>query len=51
MKVMHCACGKDIQGETDDQLVENVQQHVASDHPDMVGQQSREEILATAHEH
>jgi hypothetical protein len=51
MKVVHCPCGTDVQGETDDQLVENVQAHIASDHPEMAGQQSREQILEMAHDH
>jgi predicted small metal-binding protein len=51
MKVVHCPCGKDVSGETDDELVAAVEQHVESDHPDMVGQHSREQILGMAHEH
>ena len=33
MKVVHCPCGKNIEGETDDTLVENVEQHISADHP------------------
>ena len=51
MKVVHCPCGKDVEGETDDQLVAAVEAHVASDHPDMVGRYSREQILSMAHDH
>ncbi len=51
MKIVHCPCGKDVEGETDDQLVENVEAHVASDHPDMVGKYSRQQILDMAHDH
>jgi hypothetical protein len=51
MKVVHCPCGTDVQGETDDELVANVEQHIASDHPDMVGKYSREQILEMAHAH
>jgi hypothetical protein len=51
MNVVHCPCGKDVEGETDDQLVENVQAHIQSDHPDMVGKYSREQILGMAHQH
>jgi hypothetical protein len=51
MKVVHCPCGTDIAGETDEQLVENVEAHLASDHADMVGKYSKEQILAMAHEH
>ena len=51
MKVMHCPCGKDVEGETDDALVENVEAHVADAHPELVGKYSREDILSMAHDH
>jgi hypothetical protein len=51
MKVVHCPCGTDVAGETDDALVENVQAHIASDHPEQVGNYSRAQILEMAHEH
>lgn len=51
MKIVHCPCGKDVEGETDDQLVENVKQHIQADHPDMVGKYSREQIIEMAHDH
>jgi predicted small metal-binding protein len=50
-KVVHCPCGTDVQGESDDELVGNVERHVQESHPDMVGQMSREQILEMAHEH
>jgi predicted small metal-binding protein len=50
-KVIHCPCGTDVQGETDDELVAAVEQHVKENHPDKVGTMSREDILAGAHEH
>ena len=51
VKVVHCPCGKDVEGETDDELVTNVEAHVAEAHPDMVGKYSREKILEMADEH
>lgn len=51
MKVVHCPCGVDVNGESDDELVTNVQQHIQDDHPDLVGQYSREQILGMAHDH
>ncbi|HEX2588833.1 MAG TPA: DUF1059 domain-containing protein [Gaiellales bacterium] len=51
MKVVHCPCGVDVNGESDDELVTNVQQHIQDDHPDLVGQYSREQILSMAHDH
>ena len=51
VKVVHCPCGTNVEGETDDALVENVQAHIAADHPDLVGKYSREQILEMAHQH
>ncbi len=51
MKVVHCPCGVNVEGDTDDALVENVQAHIAADHADLVGKYSREQILEMAHEH
>ena len=51
MKVVHCPCGVNVEGETDDQLVERVQAHFASDHPEQVGKYSREDIVGMAHDH
>jgi Protein of unknown function (DUF1059) len=51
MKVVHCPCGTDVSGATDDELVSAVEAHVQQDHPDMVGQMDREQILGMAHEH
>ncbi len=48
MPVVHCPCGQDVEGETDDQLVANVEEHIESDHPDMVGNYSRDQILGMA---
>ena len=50
-KVIHCPCGVDVQGETDDELVAAVEQHVREHHPDQVGTMSREDIVGAAHEH
>jgi predicted small metal-binding protein len=49
--VVHCECGTDVQGETEDELVGNVEQHVQDEHPDMVGKITREQVLGMAHEH
>ena len=48
MAVVNCPCGKVIEGETDDQLVANVEEHIEADHPDLVGKYSREQILGMA---
>jgi len=51
MKVIHCQCGQDVQAETDDELVAQVEAHVQERHPEMVGKLGREQILEMAHEH
>jgi len=51
VKVVHCPCGQDVQAETEDELVEGVEAHIAADHPDLVGKYSREQIVEMAHEH
>jgi hypothetical protein len=37
-----------LRGETDDELVANVEQHVATSHPDLAGKLSRDDIRAAA---
>lgn len=51
MKAVHCPCGEVVAGETDDQLVENVQSHIREKHPEQVGKYSREQIVSMSHEH
>ena len=47
-KVINCECGQVVRGETDDELVAKVEEHVLSDHTELVGKMSREDILAMA---
>lgn len=50
-KVFECERdGVAIRGEDDDQLLENVERHVAEAHPDLVGKLSRDDVLATTEE-
>lgn len=51
MMIVHCPCGTDVEAESEDELVTNVEAHVASDHPELVGKYSREQILEMAHQH
>lgn len=44
-KVVHCECGTDVEAESEDELVDKVEAHVADSHPEMVGTMSREQIL------
>lgn len=39
-----------IRGADDDELVANVERHIAEAHPDLVGKVSREDLLAAARE-
>jgi predicted small metal-binding protein len=49
-KVINCECGETVSGETDDELVANVEEHVEARHPEMVGTMSRDQILGMAEE-
>lgn len=50
-KVFECERdGELIRGETEAELVANVERHVADNHPDLAGKLSREDILASARE-
>jgi predicted small metal-binding protein len=49
--VVHCPCGTDVSGESEDELVSAVEAHVQEDHPEQVGTMSRDQILEMAHEH
>ena len=42
--------GETIRGANDDELVANVESHIADKHPDLVGKVPREDILAGAKE-
>jgi predicted small metal-binding protein len=43
-----CICGYVIQGDNDDELVRNVQNHMGVLHPELVGNVTREDLLAQA---
>jgi hypothetical protein len=47
-KVINCACGFTFRAETDDELWDKAQAHLAGAHPEMVGKVSREAILGQA---
>ena len=49
-KTINCECGQVVHADSDDELVEKVSRHVESDHPDLVGKLSRDDILAMAQE-
>jgi hypothetical protein len=43
-KVINCACGETIRGESEDEVIAGAEEHVRSMHPDMVDQFSRETL-------
>jgi predicted small metal-binding protein len=49
-KQVDCPCGATLRGDTDDELVTNVQDHVRQDHPDMVDSMTRDKIMEMAHD-
>jgi predicted small metal-binding protein len=49
-KVINCECGEVVRAETDDELVAKVDAHVRTDHPDLVGKMSRDDVLGMAEE-
>jgi len=48
MKTVNCPCGEVVEAESDDELVQGVEQHIQEKHPDMIGKYSREQILEMA---
>jgi predicted small metal-binding protein len=49
-RVINCECGEVIRAEGDDELVAKVSDHVARDHPDLVGKLSRDDVIAMSEE-
>jgi predicted small metal-binding protein len=47
-KRIDCECGEVVKAATDDELVAKVDEHVRSDHPELVGKLSRDDVLAMA---
>ena len=43
-----CICGYVMQGDNDDELLRNVQSHMSVLHPELVGNVTREDLLAQA---
>ena len=48
--VINCECGYVSRGETEDELVQEANRHMAEVHPDIAGKVSREDLLAMAEE-
>jgi predicted small metal-binding protein len=48
--LVNCECGRVIRGETQAEIVAKVEEHVAADHPQLVGKLSREDIAGMTEE-
>ena len=48
---VHLQRGHTVQGETDDEIVAAVEEHVKEQHPELEDEMTREQILEMAHEH
>ena len=44
-KVINCECGYVARGETEDEVVEEIQGHMRQDHPDLLEKVSREDLV------
>jgi predicted small metal-binding protein len=49
-KQISCECGYVIRAESDEQVVAQAEAHIASDHPDLVGKVSRDDLLSWVEE-
>ena len=49
-KLINCECGQVVRGRNDDELVAAAIAHVNSDHPELLGKLTREDVLAMAEE-
>ena len=48
--IVNCDCGYTVRGETEDEVIEKVQEHIAESHPEMAEVVTREDILSMAEE-
>jgi predicted small metal-binding protein len=44
-KLIRCECGFVARGETDDQVIDVIQGHMATDHPAVLDRVSRQDLL------
>ncbi len=49
-RVIKCECGFVARGGTEDELLGAAERHIESDHPDLVGQLGRDDLLQMAEE-
>lgn len=46
MKVIRCECGFVARGDGDDEVIEAIRAHMASDHPALLASVSRQDLLS-----
>ena len=44
VKLINCQCGRTIRGETEDEVIQQAQQHIRESHPDLVESITREQL-------
>jgi predicted small metal-binding protein len=44
-KIINCECGYVARGETEDEVVVQIQDHMREDHPDVLEKVSREDLV------
>jgi predicted small metal-binding protein len=44
-KIINCECGYVARAETEDDVVEQIQNHMREDHPDLLEKVSRDDLL------
>jgi predicted small metal-binding protein len=44
-KIINCECGYVARGETEDEVVLQIQNHMREDHPDLLEKVSREDLV------
>ncbi len=49
-KIINCECGYTVEGESEDEVLANAEAHVQRDHPDLVGQISRDDLVGLVEE-
>jgi predicted small metal-binding protein len=49
-KIINCECGYVARGETDEELLADAHRHIDSQHPDLKGKVTDEELLSQAQE-
>lgn len=50
VKAMNCPCGQQLSGETDEEFVTTVNEHLSTAHPEMGAKYTDEQILSRAQE-